>query len=104
MTGAVAAPPSSRSGRTSIFWLLSGQVVMCTGIAAIFPIAPLYVAAHGGGSVLVAVFVAMPLLVNTLVQYPAGRLCDRVGRRPLLIGSRIGFAVVSVGLFIDRGP
>src|SRR2546430_14717027 len=82
MTGAVAAPPSSRSGRSSVFWLLSGQVVMFTGIAAIFPIAPLYVAAHGGGSVLIAMFVAGPLLTNTLVQVPAGPPPHPDGRRP----------------------
>src|SRR5207253_2393206 len=41
------APPQPRFG--PVFWLLSGQVVMFTGVAAIFPIAPLYVAAHGGG-------------------------------------------------------
>src|SRR5438445_13445405 len=81
-----------------VFWRLSGQVVMFTGIAAIFPIAPLYVAAHGGGSVVIALFIAGPLLVNTAVQVPAGRLCDRIGRRPLLVGSRIAFGLLSIGL------
>jgi DHA1 family multidrug resistance protein-like MFS transporter len=98
----LARAPRQRFG--AVFWLLSGQVVMFTGVAAIFPIAPLYVAAHGGGSVVIAMFIAGPLLANTVVQVPAGRLCDRIGRRPLLIGARVVFAVFSIGLFIDAGP
>jgi len=103
MTG-MARVALSPSARAPVFWLLFGQVVMFTGIAAIFPIAPLYVSAHGGGAVVVALFIASPLLGNTLVQYPAGRLCDRIGRRPLLFGSRVGFSLFSIGLFVDAGP
>jgi MFS family permease len=87
-----------------VFWLLSGQLIMFTGIAAIFPIAPLYVAHRGGDSLVIALFIAGPLAANTLVQVPAGRLCDRIGRRPLLIGARIGFGLFSIGLFLDIGP
>ena len=68
------------------FWLLVGQLIMFTGVAAVFPIAPLYVAHRGGNSVAVAIFIAGPLVANTLVQVPAGRLCDRWGRKPFLVG------------------
>lgn len=77
---------------------------MFTGIAAIFPIAPLYVAHRGGDSLVIALFIAGPLAANMLVQVPAGRLCDRIGRRPLLIGSRVGFGLLSIGLLLDIGP
>lgn len=91
--------------RTSpVFWLLSGQLVMFSGVAAIFPIAPLYVRRHGGSSLDVALFVAAPLIANTLVQVPAGRLADRLGRRPMLLGSRAVYGLLGVALFIDAGP
>jgi len=90
--------------RGPVFWLLSGQLIMFVGIAAIFPVAPLYVAHRGGGSVEIALFIAGPLVANTLVQVPAGRLCDRIGRRPLLIGSRLAYGALSIGLFADVGP
>src|SRR5437660_583683 len=57
-----------------VFWLLSGQLIMFVGVAALFPIAPLYVARRGGVSLAIALFVAGPLIANTLVQVPAGRL------------------------------
>jgi MFS family permease len=90
--------------RSPVFWLLFGQLVMFTGIAALFPVAPLYVRQHGGGSVAVAMFIAGPLIANTLVQVPAGRMVDRVGRRPVLIGSRLLYALLCAVLFVNAGP
>lgn len=84
--------------------LLLGQLVMFTGIAAVFPIAPLYVRSHGGGSVAVALFIAGPMVANTVVQVPAGHLVDKIGRKPVLIGSRLVFVVFSLGLFLNFGP
>ena len=85
------------------FWLLIGQLIMFTGVAAVFPIAPLYVAHRGGNSVAVAIFIAGPLVANTLVQVPAGRLCDRWGRKPFLIGPRLVYALLSLFLFFNIG-
>jgi MFS family permease len=87
-----------------VFWLLSGQLIMFTGIASVFPIAPLYVRRHGGSSLDIALFIAAPLLANTLVQVPAGRLTDRLGRRPMLLGSRALYGVLALLLFADVGP
>ena len=77
---------------------------MFAGVAAIFPIAPLYVRRHGGGSLAIALFIAGPLIANMLVQVPAGRLTDRIGRRPMLLGSRALYGVVAMALFADVGP
>jgi MFS family permease len=77
---------------------------MFTGIAALFPIAPLYVLNRGGNSVAIAAFVAGPLVANMVVQIPAGHLADRFGRRPLLIGTRAMYVVLSTVLFINAGP
>jgi DHA1 family multidrug resistance protein-like MFS transporter len=90
--------------RNPIAWLLAGQLIMFTGIAAVFPVVPLYVRHRGGGAVAAAFFIAGPMIANTLVQIPAGRLVDRIGRRPVLIGARLAFAALSFGLFADQGP
>ena len=96
----------SRAGkreRDPAFWLLIGQLIMFTGVAAVFPIAPLYVANRGGNSVAVAIFIAGPLVANTLVQVPAGRLCDRWGRKPFLVGPRLVYACLAFFLFFNIG-
>lgn len=87
-----------------MFWLLSGQLIMFTGVAAMFPVAPLYVRRHGGSSLDIALFIAGPLIANTLAQVPAGRLTDRIGRRPMLLGSRAVYGVLAFALFADVGP
>jgi len=84
--------------------LLLAQLVMFAGIAALFPVVPLYVRAHGGSSADIALFVAGPLVSNTLAQVPAGQLVDRIGRKPVLIGSRLAFAALSFALFANLGP
>jgi DHA1 family multidrug resistance protein-like MFS transporter len=84
--------------------LLLAQLVMFTGIAALFPVVPLYVREHGGGSAGIALFVAGPLVASTLVQVPAGYLVDRLGRKPVLIGSRLAYAALCLALFADAGP
>jgi MFS transporter, DHA1 family, multidrug resistance protein len=89
--------------RDPAFWLLVGQLIMFTGVAAVFPIAPLYVAHRGGNSVAVAIFIAGPLVANTIVQVPAGRLCDRWGRKPFLVGPRLVYAVLAFFLFFNIG-
>jgi MFS family permease len=94
----------ARGARGPVFWLLAGQLIMFVGIAAVFPVAPLYVAHRGGGAVAVALFVAGPLIANALVQVPAGRLTDRIGRRPVLIGSRLLYGILGFVLFADAGP
>jgi MFS family permease len=93
-----------RQGASPVVWLLTGQLIMFTGVSAVFPVAPLYIAHRGGSSVAVAIFIAAPMIANTLVQLPAGRLCDRYGRRPFLIGSRLVIGVLSLLLFFDAGP
>ncbi len=105
MPGMPSAPTVGALRRPGpVFWLLAGQLIMFTGVAALFPIAPLYVGRRGGGSLAIALFIAGPLIANTLVQVPAGRLADRVGRRPMLIGSRLVYALLCFALFADAGP
>jgi MFS family permease len=84
--------------------LLLGRLVMYTGIAALFPVVPLYVRAHGGTATDVALFVAGPLVASTLIQVPAGHLVDRVGRRPVLVWSSVVYAALCGGLFLNWGP
>ena len=89
----------------TIRWLLAGQLLMFCGIAAIFPVAPLYVEAHGGGPVAASLFIAGALVANAIVQAPAGKLVDRIGRRPFLLGGRIAFVVLSLAIFfLDFAP
>ncbi len=84
--------------------LLLGRLVMYTGIAALFPVVPLYVRAHGGSATDIALFVAGPMVAATLVQIPAGLPVDRMGRKPILVWSTVVYAALCGGLFLNWGP
>jgi len=96
--------PGGLSIPAPVLWLLASDLVLSMGVCAMFPFLPLYVRQRGGGSVAIAFFVAGPLLANTLVQLPAGRVVDRVGRRPVLLGALAGYSLLAALLAVDRGP
>jgi DHA1 family multidrug resistance protein-like MFS transporter len=98
----IAALRNRRSDPVS--QLMLTQLVMFTGIAAMFPVAPLYVRSHGGTALDVAIFIAGPMITNTLVQIPAGHAADRWGRKPIMVGSRALYAILCLGLFVNLGP
>jgi MFS family permease len=67
---------------------------MAIGIGFFLPILPLFVTARGGAPFLVGVVFAAGFVGRAAAQYPAGWLADRVGRRPLLLGSLVVYALV----------
>lgn len=84
--------------------LMLGQLLMFMGVAAQFPVVPLYVAHRGGNSGMVGFFIAGPMLANTVFQIPGGALADRFGRKPMLLVSRAAYVATSALLFLDVGP
>jgi MFS family permease len=52
------------------------------------------VTARGGAPFLVGVVFAAGFIGRAAAQYPAGWLADRVGRRPLLLGSLVVYALI----------
>jgi len=88
----------------AMWWLLVSNFIMVAAITAVQPIVPLYVRALGGGATEVALFVALPAVLNTAAQLPTGWLLGRVGRLPLLLGSRAVHALAAAALFLLKGP
>ena len=65
------------------------------GAGAILPLLPLFLSQHGASAGMVGLTMASFFLASLCVQYPAGRLADQYGRRPVLIGGLILFAAAS---------
>ncbi|MDQ6773591.1 MAG: MFS transporter [Candidatus Dormibacteraeota bacterium] len=77
------------------FWtLLVGNALTMIGIGFFLPILPLVVASRGGSAALVGAIFAAGVIARTVAQYPAGWLADRVGRRPLIVGSLLLYALL----------
>ena len=65
------------------------------GATAIVPLLPLYVRSLGGSDAMAGVVMASFFATGVLFQYPIGRLTDRVGRRPILLGGLVAYGVAS---------
>jgi DHA1 family multidrug resistance protein-like MFS transporter len=74
------------------------------GASAILPLLPLYLRDKGGSDKLVGAVMAAYFVAAVLSQYPAGRLADRAGRRPVLLGGLVTYAAATVGFVIGLGP
>ncbi|MBO0685236.1 MAG: MFS transporter [Candidatus Dormibacteraeota bacterium] len=78
-----------------VLWtLLAGNALTMVGIGFFLPILPLLIAARGGGAGLVGLVFASGVVARALIQYPAGRLSDRIGRRPVIVGSLVLYALI----------
>lgn len=73
------------------------------GAGALLPLLPLYVRHRGGSDVIVGAVMAAYFAAAFVFQYGAGRLSDRLGRLPVLVGGVLAYALGSL-LFLLPGP
>jgi MFS family permease len=78
----------------SLWILLTGNALTEIGIGFFLPILPLFVRYRGGGPALVGIIFASGGVAKAIAQYPAGWLSDRYGRRPLIVGSLLVYALL----------
>ena len=81
--------------------LVAGVFIVQTGAFGIVPILPLVLRERGVPFVEVGLLVGITLLTAFLGQYPAGRLGDRVGRRPMLVFGSLLYGVTSLGFLFN---
>ena len=74
------------------------------GASAIIPMLPVFVRRLGGSDVDAGVVMASFFAAQVLLQYPTGRLADRIGRRPVLIAGLLLFGAASVGFLAPITP
>ncbi len=66
--------------------MIAAVFLVGTGVGSVLPIMPLFLRERGNSYALVGVVVSASLAAQVLGQYPLGRLSDRLGRAPLMVG------------------
>ncbi len=90
--------------RKRLFPILLIVFTNILGAGVILPILPLYAEGQFGGTILQITLLSTSFFAAQFLAAPwLGRLSDRFGRRPVLIGSQIG-TVLAFLLFIFAGP
>lgn len=74
------------------------------GASAILPLLPEYLRHRGGSDALVGAVMAAFFAAGVLCQYPAGRLADHIGRRPVLLMGLLCYAAASVAFLAPVSP
>src|ERR1700694_5967462 len=92
--------PSPRRLFAPLPVLVAGVFIVQTGAFGIVPILPLFLRERGVGFAEVGLLVGVTLLTAFLGQYPAGRLADRVGRRPMLVFGSCLYGLTSLGFLL----
>lgn len=99
-----ASPAVAPRERRLVGALALASFVEWLGAGAVLPLLPLFLRHHGSSDALVGLTMAAFFAAAFLVQYPAGRLSDRIGRRPFQLGGLCVYAGASVAFAFAASP
>jgi len=74
------------------------------GGTAVVPLLPLYLKGKGATPATTGLVMASFFLAGVVLQYPAGRLADRVGRKPVLLVGLCAYALACLGFVLPLTP
>ncbi|MEB3327758.1 MAG: MFS transporter [Candidatus Sericytochromatia bacterium] len=89
-------------GPEGLVWWLT--LLASVGVTAVIPLLPLYAEESGADLHAIGLMAAAYLVTNLLFLYAAGRLSDRVGRRPLMGVGLVTYALCSLGFVLWTTP
>src|SRR5271165_6080529 len=100
----VVPDEASRSAERLVRLLALAIFLQWIGASAILPLLPVYLRHHHASDAVVGAVMASYFAAAVLFQYPAGRLADRIGRRPVLLAGLILYAIGSVAFLAPTTP
>ncbi|TXT55746.1 MAG: conserved membrane protein of unknown function [Candidatus Thorarchaeota archaeon] len=88
--------PLSTSGIRQVLMLAFSLALLQIGFGIVTPIFPYYIDALGVGAFELGVLAASFALTRIFLAGPMGGMSDRIGRKPVLIGALVGFAIANL--------
>ncbi len=97
--------PLSDEAVQRLVWVLALMTfLLWAGASSILPLLPEYIKDRGASDGLVGIVMASYFIAALACLYPAGRLADRFGRKKIIIGGLLCYAVGSFGFLIHVPP
>ncbi len=84
------------TGMYQVWMLAISLAILQTGFGIVMPIFPYYIVELGVGATELGILAASFAVTRILFAGPLGRLSDKVGRKPVLLGALVGFAIANV--------
>lgn len=91
-----ARDATSRATKRVVWALCASAFAEWGGASAVLPLLPLYLRHHGSSVSLVGLTMAAFFAAAVVVQYPVGRLSDRIGRRQVQLAGLVTYAVATI--------
>ncbi|MBX3549108.1 MAG: MFS transporter [Xanthobacteraceae bacterium] len=82
---------------------LAGSFMVGLSLGAFWTLAPAAIELRGANVAEVAAFMTAAVIAGALMQYPAGRLSDRIDRRRVLLGLLGGSMMIALALWLYAG-
>lgn len=101
---AASGPLSTESAQRLVWVLALTTFLLWAGASSILPLLPEYLKDRGASDGLVGIVMASYFVAALLFQYPAGRLADRLGRKRIIIGGLLCYAIGSFGFLAHTPP
>src|SRR5919108_3044351 len=99
------SPPRARLLTPAFFVISAGSLAYFLSLGVLVPAVPLYVEGPlGGGEVAVGLAVGVFSISGFLFRPWAGRIGDRRGRRPIIVGGAVLVAVSVFGYLLAHSP
>lgn len=95
--GLVAIPSSHKKIFTTLFFTIFATV---TGVGIVVPLLPIYAKDMGAAGIYVGLIFGSFSFSRTLMLPYFGRLSDRKGRKPFIIGGLAGYTLVSLAFLL----
>ena len=87
---------SKKGGMHQVWMLAFSLAILQIGFGVVTPIFPYYIESLGMAGLQLGTLAASFAISRILFAGPLGGLSDRVGRKPVLIGALLGFAIANV--------
>ncbi len=104
MTEVRAVPLSTETVQRLVWVLALTTFLLWAGASSILPLLPEYIKNRGASDGLVGVVMASYFIAALVLQYPAGRLADKLGRRRIIVAGLFCYAIGSFGFLIHLPP
>ncbi|MGH9302783.1 MAG: MFS transporter [Acidimicrobiales bacterium] len=104
LKGADRGYKPNREVRRIVAAVSASSFIEWAGATAVLPLLPVYLRHEGSSVPLVGMTMAAFFVAAVLVQYPLGRLSDRIGRKKVQIAGLVVYAAGSVLFGLDASP
>lgn len=98
------ARPEDRATRRVVIALSVSAFAEWGGSSAVLPLLPVYLRHHGSSVAMVGFTMAAFFAAAVAVQYPLGRLSDRIGRRTIQVGGLVTYSLATVLFIFFNAP